>query len=607
MKLSHKALRQKYADHLIAHKHVEAPPISLVPQDDPTTLFTGSGMQQFVPYLLGKAHPLGTRLFNIQPCIRVQDIEEVGDNRHDTFFEMMGNWSLGDYFKKEQLSWFFAFLTDTKIGLGLEPERLYVTVFQGDEHIPKDAESIAIWQELFSQAGVEPTLGERIVTYDATKNWWSRAGVPDQMPAGEPGGPDSEVFYRFDLDHDPAFGTKCHPNCDCGRFLEIGNSVFMQYKKNEQGAFDELPKKNVDFGGGLERLLSAGNNEPDMFKTDVFTPVVSVVENAVKQEYHSSDQKPAMRIIADHIKTATFIIKTGVTPSNKEQGYVLRRLLRRAMVKIRTLNTSFSTKEIEPIVKEVVHTYDGIYFEAQKDSTHIIDVVGNEVERFKKTLEKGMREIEKRDVIDGKGAFDLYQSYGFPFEITQEIVAERGQDISEEEFEQAKTHHQEVSRTSAKNKFRGGLADHAEQTIKYHTATHLIHQALFDVVGEVRQEGSNITAQRLRFDFYTERKPTDDDIKTVEKTVNHKITEALPVRMQVMDKQEAMAAGARAFFKEKYPEKVNVYYIGDEDVKKAYSKELCGGPHVKNTKEIGSIKIVKLKKIGSNMYRLYAE
>lgn len=609
MSLTHRNLRKRYSSFLEKHEHVEVPPISLVPQNDPTTLFTGSGMQQFVPYLLGQPHPQGTRLFNIQHCIRVQDIEEVGDNRHDTLFEMMGNWSLGDYFKEEQLKNFFTFLTDKKEGLGLDPEKLFVTVFEGNDQIPKDQKSIDVWTEIFDDAHINSQIGKRIFPYPASKNWWSRAGEPDNMPAGEPGGPDSEVFYMFDVPHDPAFGPECHPNCDCGRFLEIGNSVFMQYKKRADGDFEELPKMNVDFGGGLERLLAASQNDPDIFKTDVFQHIIKGVESATTKKYSDDKHKPAMRIIADHLKTATFIIKDGITPSNKEQGYVLRRLLRRALVKIRALNDSFSIESVTPIIDAVLSTYDKIYFDQKKDREKIIPVVHDEISKFRQTLDRGLHELEKMNTITAKQAFDLYQSYGFPFEITQEIVAEKGVQLSKEEYEDEVRLHQEKSRSSAQSKFKGGLADQSVQTVKYHTATHLLHQALFDVLGDsIRQEGSNITAERLRFDFQSVNRPTDEDMKKVETIINSKIKEELPMRMNVMDKSEAEKVGARSFFKEKYPSQVKIYFIGKEDdVKSAYSKEFCGGPHVTNTKEIGQIKIQKFKKIGSNMYRVYAE
>ncbi|QQS43843.1 alanine--tRNA ligase [Candidatus Roizmanbacteria bacterium] len=523
---------------------------------------------------------------------------------------MMGNWSLGDYFKNEQLNNLFTFLTDPEIGLGLDPKRLYVTAFEGNDSAPQDKESIEIWKDIFHKAGMEAKIGERIFLYGAEKNWWSRAGVPENMPAGEPGGPDSEVFYQFDVEHDPSFGEKCHPNCDCGRFMEIGNSVFMQYKKMDNGTFAELPKMNVDFGGGLERLLAAANDDPDIFKTDVFSSIVKGVEKATGISYGQEEFKPAMRIIADHLKTATFIIKDGITPSNKEQGYILRRLLRRALVKVRALNNGFSIDSISPIIEKVLETYDGIYFDISKDKETIIPVITQEIVKFQKTLEKGLREIEKLKEVNAKQAFDLYQSYGFPLEITQEILEERGQKIDRKAWKEEVQKHREKSRSSALDRFKGGLADHSEQTVRYHTATHLIHQALFDILGDsVRQEGSNITAERLRFDFYSVNAPAEDAKQQIEEIVNGKIKEALTVQKVVLPKTEAEKVGARSFFKEKYPDQVNVYFIGgDADhIKDAYSKEFCGGPHVTNTSEIGHITIEKLKKIGSNMYRVYAK
>ncbi len=598
-KITYKDLRQAFSKFWEERGHKEVPPIPLVPKDDPTTLFTGSGMQQLVPYLLGEPHPLGKRLYNIQRCFRSQDIEEIGDNRHTTFFEMMGNWSLGDYFKKEQLNWFFEFLVEV---LGFNPEKLYVTVFKGYKDLPADEESIEIWKEIFKKYGIKAEVGERIFKYPAEKNWWSRAGVPENMPPGEPGGPDSEVFYLFEkVNHDPAFGPYCHPNCDCGRFLEIGNSVFMQYKKLEDGSFSLLPSKNVDFGGGLERILAALQDDPDVFKTEVYLPIIKRVEELVGREYKEEAVKRNLRIIADHIKAAVFLIKDGVLPSNKEQGYVLRRLLRRVAVKVYQLSSQVDSEILLKAAQEVVEIYKGVYF-GDKDREKILPVISDEVKRFKSTLKRGMRVIEKIDEIDGKKAFDLYQSYGFPLEIVKEIFEEKGQKINEEEFRAEFEKHKAISRKGAEKKFKGGLADRSEQTIKYHTATHLIHQALFDVLGDgVRQEGSNITAERLRFDFYSPVKVEENHIREVERIVNEKIKEGLPVYFKIMPKEEAHKIGAKAFFKEKYPEKVKVYFIGD------YSKEFCGGPHVKNTREVGKIHIFKLKRIGANLYRLYAK
>lgn len=594
MKLTHVQLRNKYGEFWKGNSHKEVPPIPLIPQNDPTTLFTGSGMQQLVPYLLGETHPLGTRVYNIQPCFRSQDIEEVGDNRHTTFFEMMGNWSLGDYFKKEQLTWFWKFLTEV---IGLPKEKLYVTVFAGDEknNLPADADSIAIWKEIGVDDG-------HIFKYGPEKNWWSRAGVPDKMPNGEPGGPDSEVFYEFtNVEHDEKFGEKCHPNCDCGRFLEIGNSVFMQYKKTDKG-FEELPKKNVDFGGGLERILAALNDDPDIFKTDVFSTTISQICDLTGKEYEG-DNQPKMRVIADHLKGATFLIATGVRPGNKEHGYVLRRLLRRSAIKMHQL-TDGKTSDFSTIADSgVLSTYDGVQgIERAKLKDTVVSIIAEEIKKFNLSVSKGLREIKKIDKVDGKIAFDLYQSFGFPYELTEELFREKGQVIDREQFISEFNKHKQLSRSASAGKFKGGLADHAEQTIKYHTATHLLHQALFDVLGtDVRQEGSNITVERLRFDFYSPRKPTEEDIKKTEEIINTKIKEALQVNFKIIPKDEALKIGAKSFFREKYPDMVKVYFVGE------YSKEFCGGPHVQNTKDIGSLKIFKTETIGSNLYRIYAK
>ncbi|MDO8610686.1 MAG: alanine--tRNA ligase [bacterium] len=592
---SHLQLRKLFFEFWQSKNHKEVPPIPLVPQNDPTTLFTGSGMQQLVPYLLGETHPLGKQLFNIQSCIRAQDIEEIGDNRHDTFFEMMGNWSLGTYFKKEQLTWFWEFLTQI---IKLQKNNLYVSIFSGYKSIPLDQDTLNIWKNL----GIPEN---RIFKYDASKNWWSRSGTPDEMPAGEPGGPTSEVFYEFvNVLHDPKYGEKCHPNCDCGRFMEIGNSVFMQYKKEEDGSLLPLPSNNVDFGGGLERILAAMNNNPDVFETDIFKNIIKQIEISSEKKYEE-DNKSSMRIIADHLKTAVFLIKNGVYPSNKEQGYVLRRLLRRAMIKMRKLRGSLpSTNIFIEICKSVLVTYEKVYFNVNQDLKLIQPVIEDEINRFSKSLDNGLKEIQKLDPtkVTGKVAFDLYQNYGFPLEITDELLREKGEMIDVAEFRAEFQKHKELSRSASVGKFKGGLADQNEQTIKYHTATHLLHQALFDVIGnEIRQEGSNITGERLRFDFYSLKKPTSEEITKVQKIVNEKINESLPVTMKILPKIEAQKLGAKSFFREKYPDMVKVYFIGD------YSKEFCGGPHVTNTKDIKKIEIFKFEKIGSNLYRIYAK
>jgi len=594
MKLTHVDLRKKFADFWDQRSHKEVPPIPLVPQNDPTTLFTGSGMQQLVPYLLGETHPLGKRIYNIQPCFRSQDIEEVGDNRHTTFFEMMGNWSLGDYFKKKQLAWFWEFLTKK---LGFSADKLYVTVFAGDKknNLLADTESIEIWKKL----GISDS---HIFKYGPEKNWWSRAGIPDNMPVGEPGGPDSEVFYEFtDITHDLKYGKTCHPNCDCGRFMEIGNSVFMQYKKTEKG-FEELPKKNVDFGGGLERILAALNNNPDVFITDIYKPIINAVEKVSGKKYQEESDKEKMRVIADHLKAAVLLIKTDVFPTNKERGYFLRRLLRRISVKMLKLKGStVNAIDLSPAIKAILEIYHKIYFE-KGDFEKIQPIVEEEINRFNKTLNNGLKILEKIEKPSGKQIFDLYQSYGFPKELSQELLREKGLRFDKKQFDEEFEKHRNLSRTSSAGMFKGGLADHSVKTINYHTATHLLHQALFDVIGDaIRQEGSHITGERLRFDFYSPIKPTYEQIKQVELVINKKIKEALPVTFKIIPRDQAYKIGAKSFFREKYPDMVKVYFIGD------YSKEFCGGPHVKNTKDIEQIKIFKFEKIGSNLYRIYAK
>jgi len=599
--MTHLELRKQFKNFWESKGHKEVPPIPLVPQNDPTTLFTGSGMQQLVPNLLGEPHPLGTRLYNAQRSFRSQDIEEIGDNRHTTMFEMMGNWSLGDYFKEEQLSWFYEFLTKQ---LSLHSENLHVTIFKGGSGVPQDLDSKNIWLKL----GISE---DRIYEYDDKKNWWSRAGSITNMPVGEIGGPDSEVFFEFkQVVHDPAFGENCHPNCDCGRFLEIGNNVFIQYKKEENGSLTELPSKNVDFGGGLERLLAAANNTPDVFQTDVFVSIIQLIETITGRKYSDPAAQKQIRVIADHIKAAVFLIKDGVRPSNKEQGYVLRRLLRRSAVKYRSLVSAFNPADIAKVAKGVIDTYEGIYFDGNVDTPEISSFIKDEMDRFGKTLEKGLREAEKIQQIDGSKAFDLYQTFGFPLEVTEELFKEKGQNIDHVQFRTQFDKHKDLSRSASAGKFKGGLADHSDQVLKYHTATHLLHQALFDVFGnDVRQEGSNITGERLRFDFYCKIKPTEEQTNKIESIINEKIMEALPMRFKLMQKEDALKVGARSFFRDKYPDQVKVYYIGgtDDQPETAYSKEFCGGPHVKNTKEIGSLTIFKLETIGSNLFRIYAK
>lgn len=569
-------VRKRYLDFFAKRGHAILPSAPIVPENDPTTLFTSSGMQPLVPYLLGEAHPKGTRLVNSQLSFRAGDIEEVGDNRHITFFEMLGNWSLGDYFKKEQLPWVYEFLTKE---LELPKERLWFTCFAGDEllNLSKDEESAKIWKEL----GVPE---ERILFYDATKNWWSRSGVPANMPSGEPGGSDSEIFFDFQTPHDKTFGKKCHPNCDCGRFMEIGNSVFMEYVKNEDGSFGKLPKQNVDFGGGLERLTAATRNDPDIFTIDVFDASRTVIEKHSGKKYDDPSTIKSFRIILDHVRAAKVIMDAGVTPSNTEQGYVLRRLIRRAIREADRLGIG------ETILAEVAGAHEN-EFKREED-------------RFRKTLMQGMRELEKMgDTVD---AFMLFTTYGFPVELTAEIAKERGLFVDLERVRAQMEEHQALSRAGAAQKFAGGLADHAEQTIRYHTAHHLLLKALQIVLGkDVHQRGSNITSERLRIDFSYGQKMTSEQIKKVEAIVNEKIVEGIPVVRTDMKKEEAEKFGAEHEFGATYPDFVSVYSVGP--LENAFSIEFCGGPHVSNTRElVGTFKIIKEEASSAGIRRIKA-
>lgn len=606
--MTHNEVRKKFFEFFkkSPRNHKEIPSSSLVPENDPTSLFTSSGMQPLITYLLGEEHPLGTRLVNSQKCFRAQDIEEIGDNRHTTFFEMLGNWSLGDYFKKEQLPWNFEFLTQE---LGLEPKRLYVTVFEGNPSVPKDTESINIWKEIFASVGIDAKEEERIFAYPAKKNWWSRSGEPENMPVGEPGGPDSEVFFDFGEDlklHEksPFKDQKCHPNCDCGRFLEIANSVFMQYQKQEDGTLKELPNKNVDFGGGLERMVAASNDSPDVFQTDLYSEIIETIYKVSGKSYSHDENKPSMRIIADHLKAATFMVADKVEPSNKQQGYILRRLLRRAAIKYRLLTNMPTTEhDFLEIVDNVLRTYEGTsYFKnTNHDAIKIKNVIDPELFRFTLSLDKGMRETQKISQVDGKIAFDLFQTYGFPIEITAELFAQKGQKINLKQFELEFNRHRELSRSTAKGMFKGGLQDQSEATTKLHTATHLLQQALRTVLGDhVRQKGSHITAQRLRFDFSHPNKLTAEELKQTENVVNEKIKENLPVSMKIINLDKALAEGALTVPDASYSEKVKVYSVG------VFSKEVCGGPHVDFTATLGKFKIIKEEALAGGIRRIYA-
>lgn len=593
-----KEIREKYLEFFIKRGHREITPSPLIIDSDPTTLFTSSGMQPLVPYLKGEKHPDGKRLVDSQPSLRLQDLEEVGDNRHTTFFEMLGNWSLGDYFKAEQLPWIWEFFTKE---LGLDPKRLYVSVFEGNSEVPKDTESFEIWLKI----GVPK---DHIFFYPAENNWWSRAGTPDKMPVGEIGGPDSEVFYEFDIPHDPEYGKFCHPNCNCGKFLEIGNSVFMQYKKTEKG-LEELPQKNVDFGGGLERIAAALNDDPDVFKIDMFSGIIKKIQEEVGIDYNSDSKKDrSFRVIADHLRASCNLLAEGVVPSNKLHGYALRRLIRRAMFHFHLLGSGISGGAVSHVAEDLRNHYPNV----DKNWPFVEENLNAEALRFESALKRGLARLTKAVAdgvqIDGKFAFDLYQTEGFPLELTLEILDQNGMKFSTSEknsFQAEFEKHRELSRTTSAGMFHGGLAEASEETKKLHTATHLLHAALREILGEhVSQKGSHITAERLRFDFSHPEKLSEEEITKVEKLVNSKIKEDLPVTLKITSLDEAIASGALHFFGEKYGSEVKVYTIGDP--KTPFSREVCGGPHVSHTGEIGSVKIFKQEKIGSGVIRIYA-
>lgn len=596
---------KKYISFFEKEDHKRIPNSPLVPQNDPTTLFINSGMQPLVSYLLGESHPQGKRLVDVQNCFRAQDIEEIGDNRHTTFFRMLGNWSLGGYFKKEQLNWFFTFLTDKKEGLGLDPQKLYITVFAGNDQVPKDEESIQIWKEVFTSVGIDAKENERIFTYDVVKNWWSRAGVPENMPSGEPGGPSSEVFYDFGLPHDKAFGEKCHVNCDCGRYVEIGNSVFMQYKKQKDGSLQELSQKNVDFGGGLERMLAAINHDADVFKTNLLYPVIQSIEKTTGKSYKENAKH--MRIITDHFLAASFIAKDGVIPSNKERGYILRRLIRRGIDNFYDLKE----KNIVPVLETIAQQYGETDPDMIVSFEKIKGILLEEQEKYNQTLHGARKYIDKKygrekvgdelmggTKISADDAFILYTTHG----LSPTQIKSLGYIFDDQVFAKKMEEHQNLSREGAKQKFAGGLADHEEQTIMGHTGTHLLHRALRDVLGShVHQTGSNITIDRVRFDFNYDKKLTEEEIKKVEDIVNEKIKENLPVHFEMMPVQKAKDLGAIGLFDDKYQEQAKIYFIAD------YSAEFCGGPHVDFTGKVKKFKIIKQENLGQGQRRIYAK
>jgi len=615
-------IRQKYLEFFAERGHAVVPRALLVPQNDPSTLFTGSGMQPMIPYLLGAEHPQGTRIADSQTCLRAQDIEEVGDNRHTTFFEMLGNWSLGDYFKQEQVPWMWEFLTDV---VKLDPSKLYVTCFIGapEYGIPKDTEAAEMWQKLFADKGLSNGVadigseadgyqrgikdGERIFYYDGSKNWWSRNGNPEKTPVGDPCGPDSEMFYDFGTPHNPEYGEHCHPNCDCGRFMEIGNNVFMAYRKVAEGKFEPLEKPNIDHGSGLERIAAAAINDPDVFKISVLWPIVAKLEKISGKTYDSHTN--AMRVIADHLRAATFLAVDGIVPSNKEQGYVMRRLVRRA------LRFAFDLGIEQNFLQEVVPVIADMYAddlpEVREDREKVVEVLIKEEKAFRQTLRQGLREINKKfpvvvamaaagdggpapalPVATGADIFTFQDTYGFPKELSVEIIEMQNRATMAnswlEEFDAKLQEQRQRSQTATKGVFKGGLGGQTLQHKKYHTATHLMYQALRNVLGDhVVQHGSNITEERLRFDFSHPEKMTPEQIQQVEDIVNEQISKDLKVSFAEYPTQVAREEkGALGQFGDRYGDTVKVYTMIADGADKPFSFEICGGPHVDHTLQL---------------------
>lgn len=604
-------LRRLYLDFFVKkYNHKEIKGASLIPENDPTVLFTTAGMHPLVPYLLGEPHVGGKRLTDVQKCIRTGDIDEVGDSTHLTFFEMLGNWSLGDYFKEDAIKMSFEFLTSSKEngGLGLSLDRLAFTCFAGDEDAPRDEESAGLWKKL----GVSEN---RIAFLPKKDNWWGPAGKTG------PCGPDTEMFYWVGIEDAPEIYDP-----EDKRWVEIWNDVFMQYNKNEDGSYTPLEQQNVDTGMGLERVLAVLNGKTSPYETELFTDIIEEIRTLSGISEPDEIQIKSERIIADHMRAATFILgdPMGISPSNTDQGYVLRRLIRRSVIHGRKLGIEVDF--VRKIAGIVVKNYGDFYPELENNAERIFEELSNEEIKFKRTLTKGLAVLHKAieennskkeqgiDVLGRHFCFEMFATYGFPIEMTIEDLEEYGwiNTDSEKEkvlkqFEEDFEKHQELSRTGAEKKFAGGLADHSEEVTKLHTATHLLHQALRDVLGNhVEQKGSNITAERLRFDFIHPEKMTEDEKQKVENIVNEKIKAALPVSFQEMTVEEAKSKGAIGLFESKYGDRVKVYTMGDEAAGSVYSREICGGPHVKNTAELGSFKIKKEESSSSGVRRIKA-
>jgi alanyl-tRNA synthetase len=629
-------IRKAYLDFFAARGHAVVPRAKLVLDGDPTTLFTGSGMQPMIPYLLGEPHPKGVRIADSQTCLRAQDIDDIGDNRHTTFFEMLGNWSLGDYGKVQQIEWMFEFISTT---VKLDLNKLYLTCYIGNDEygIPKDTEAADTWKRLLEQQGIKAEVadigseangyargiktGERIFYYDGSKNWWSRNGNETNTPVGDPCGPDSEMFYEFDfVEHDTSYGEHCHPNCDCGRFIEIGNNVFMVYKKIAEGKFELLDKPNIDHGSGLERFAAAVLNNPDMFRISVIWPIIEKLQVLSGKNYESHTE--SMRVIADHLRSATFLAVDGCVPSNKEQGYVMRRLLRRAIR--HSFDLGIEQNFLQEVIPVVADLYHNDFPEVAERRDEVVAVLVKEEKVFRQTLRGGIREMQKitgqgfvnenkfgsgkvfapEVVLRGDDLFKLYDTYGFPVELSVEEAYKQGISLPEDwrqQFDAKMQEQRQRSQTAQKGNFKGGLAGRDDIHKKYHTATHLMYKALRTVLGDhVIQRGSNITGERLRFDFSHPEKVTRGQLDEVEKIVNDVIAEDLPMTWKEYPTAEAFERGALGAFGDKYGDTVKVYQAGPDNA--PFSLEICGGPHVEHTGQLaeGGKKFVITKEEASS-------
>ncbi len=591
-----KEIRQRFLDFFEKRGHSIIPSASLVPENDPSVLFNTAGMQPLVPYLLGEKHPAGTRIADAQKCVRTTDIEEVGDNTHLTFFEMLGNWSLGDYFKEDAIKWSYVFLTNKEEGLRLDPKRLYVTVFEGNEDAPRDEESYKIWKEIFEKAGLDPE--KRIFFMDAKNNWWSPG---DNGPCG----PDSEMFYDVTGELTEGMTKEEFIKADDEqKIVEVWNDVFMEYEKKDGKVIGKLEQKNVDTGAGLERLTTMIQGKDNVFETDLFEEIILKINLLITVDstvFSPEKIRKAERIIADHIRASVFMVSDGVLPSNTDAGYILRRIIRRAVRHSNTLG--IREGGISELIDVVIGQYGDIYKNVKNNSEQIKSEIKKEEGKFRKTLNVGLKHFEKisGEGVSGKDAFVLFSSYGFPFEMTLELAKEKGIKVDVKEFEEEMKKHQELSRTSSAGKFKGGLGGDDENSTKLHTATHLLHQALREVLGDhVAQKGSNITPERLRFDFSHSEKMTDEEKQKVEEIVNQKIQENLDIKMEEMSPEEAKEQGALGVFSDKYGDKIKVYSVGD------FSKEICGGPHIENTKELGEFKIKKESASSAGVRRIKA-